>query len=44
MSNNQEFNTIAVSNNNVIYENLTKIYEKLFLVKNSFNFDEDDEY
>ena len=41
--NQQGYNMIADSNN-VIYHNLTKVYEELFLIKNSYNLDEDDEY
>ena len=41
MNNNYEKIT---DSNNVIYENLTKIYEKIFLLKNTFNLEEDDEY
>ena len=41
MNNNYEKIT---DSNNVIYENLTKIYEKIFLLKNTYNLEEDDEY
>ena len=41
MNNNYEKIT---DSNNVIYENLTKIYEKIFLLKNNYNLEEDDEY
>ena len=41
MNNNYEKIT---DSNNVIYENLTKIYEKIFLLKNAYNLEEDDEY
>ena len=44
MSFNQQSYDMIIDSNNVIYENLTKVYEKLFLIKNSYNLDEDDEY